>query len=51
MEKLVFINMKFIISENRINDLVVKHLDSMFDVANIGELGFHYESIGRASIN
>ena len=36
MEKLVFINMKFIISENRINDLVVKHLDSMFDVANIG---------------
>ena len=36
MEKLVFINMKFIISENRINDLVIKHLDSMFDVANIG---------------
>ena len=28
--------MKFIISENRINDLVVKHLDSMFDVNNIG---------------
>jgi len=28
--------MKFIISENRINDLVVKHLDSMFDVDNIG---------------
>jgi len=28
--------MKFIISENRINDLVIKHLDSMFDVNNIG---------------
>jgi hypothetical protein len=28
--------MKFIISENRIDDLVVKHLDSMFDVNNIG---------------
>jgi hypothetical protein len=28
--------MKFIISENRIDDLVVKHLDSVFDVANIG---------------
>ena len=28
--------MKFIISENRINDLVVKHLNSMFDVDNIG---------------
>jgi UDPglucose 6-dehydrogenase len=24
---------------------------NLFDVANIGELGFHYESIGRASIN
>jgi hypothetical protein len=36
MEKLVFINMKFIISENRIDDLVVKHLDSVFDVNNIG---------------
>ena len=29
-------DMKFIISENRIDDLVVKHLDSMFDVDNIG---------------
>jgi hypothetical protein len=28
--------MKFIISENRIDDLVVKHLDNVFDVANIG---------------
>ena len=28
--------MKFIISENRIDDLVVKHLDSVFDVNNIG---------------
>ena len=28
--------MKFIISENRIDDLVVKHLDSVFDVTNIG---------------
>lgn len=24
---------------------------NLFDVGNIGELGFHYESIGRASIN
>lgn len=28
--------MKFIISENRIDDLVIKHLDSVFDVNNIG---------------
>jgi hypothetical protein len=28
--------MKFIISENRIDDLVVKHLDSVLDVKNIG---------------
>ena len=28
--------MKFIISENKINDLVFKHLDSMFNVGNIG---------------
>ena len=28
--------MKFIISENRIDDLVVKHLDSVYDIENIG---------------
>lgn len=28
--------MKFIITENKINDLIVKHLNSMFDVNNIG---------------
>lgn len=28
--------MKFIISENRINDLVVKHLESVYDIENIG---------------
>jgi hypothetical protein len=28
--------MKFIISENRIDDLVVKHLDSVLDVKNVG---------------
>ena len=28
--------MKFIISENRIDDLVVKHLESVYDIENIG---------------
>ena len=28
--------MKIIISEDKIYDLIMKHLDSMFDVANIG---------------
>jgi hypothetical protein len=36
MENQIFIDMKFIITENKINDLVIKHLDNMFDVNNIG---------------
>jgi UDPglucose 6-dehydrogenase len=36
---------------NNMKSKVIFDGRNLFDVGNIGELGFHYESIGRASIN